>query len=197
MIDVAGIGELRWLGDAGSAAVDGGGLSLMAPPRSDWFNDPMGPDRHASAPALVFAPDGDVQLSACVTVDFAATFDAGVLFVHLDGERYAKLCFEYSPDREPMVVSVVTREVSDDANGPVVRGERCWLRISRMGAAFAFHHSNDGMHWALTRLFSLGSAGAEASIGFMAQSPTGDGCRVEFTDIGFAPTTLTDARDGS
>ena len=57
---------------------------------------------------------------------------------------WAKLCFEYSPQREPMVVSVVTRGLSDDCNSFVVDGATVWLRIARVGSAFAFHASTDG-----------------------------------------------------
>ena len=41
-----------------------------------------------------------------------------------------KLCFEHSPDRQPMIVSVVTRGVSDDANAFAVDGQTAWLRVS-------------------------------------------------------------------
>ena len=40
----------------------------------------------------------DFRLSARVTVDFRATFDAGVLLLWLDEAHWAKLCFEYTPD---------------------------------------------------------------------------------------------------
>ena len=36
-----------------------------------------------------------------MTVDFAATYDAGVLVLHERDDLGAKLCFEYSPQREP------------------------------------------------------------------------------------------------
>lgn len=197
IMKVDGVGRLEWLAEPGVAAAEAGRLTMTAPPESDWFNDPMGPARHASAPALVFRPDGDFQLSALVEVDFGSAFDAGVLFVFVDAERYAKLCFEYSPDGEPMVVSVVTRGVSDDANGPVVTGNRVWLRVSRMGDTFAFHHSTDGSRWNLTRLFSIGAGVTDAAVGFLAQSPTGQGCRVTFDETGFVSDSLADVRDGS
>ncbi|MEM7341867.1 MAG: DUF1349 domain-containing protein [Actinomycetota bacterium] len=199
MIELSGfgVGEWRWLAERGSASVDGARLKLEAPARSDWFSDPMSGARHASAPALVFTPAGDFQLSAQVKVGFASAFDAGVLFVHVDADRYAKLCFEYSPDGEPMVVSVVTRTVSDDANGPIINGNRIFLRVSRIGETFAFHHSADGERWALTRLFSIGPDAVGSFVGFLAQSPTGDGCQVTFSNVRLDRQTLADVRDGS
>ena len=113
--------------------------------------------------------DGDLQLSARVSVGFASTFDAGVLLLYAGEPAWAKLCFELSPDGRPMVVSVVTRDLSDDANAFAVEAEEIWLRISRIGAASAFHASQDGRRWELIRHFALG---ADAELGFLAQSPT-------------------------
>ena len=64
---------------------------------------------------------GDFLFQARVEVQVGESFDAGVLVVWLDETTWAKLCFEYSPQREPMVVSVVTRGTSDDCNSVVVR----------------------------------------------------------------------------
>lgn len=198
-VRVDGFPELRWLAGpgAGIASVEAGALTMEAPPRSDWFNDPGGPARHASAPALVIPCDADLQLSARVTVDFASAFDAGVLFVHQGDDDHAKLCFERSPQGEPMVVTVVTREVSDDSNEPVVDGDGVQLRISRIGEVFAFHFSIDGRRWRLSRLFRLRDPAAPTTVGFLAQSPTGEGCRVVFDRLALTATTLDDPRDGS
>lgn len=101
--------ELDWLDDVGDATVERDILTMQAAPRTDWFNDPAGPTRVANAPALVCRVSGDFQLEATINVDFAATFDAGVLFVHQTAEDWAKLCFERDPTGQPMVVTVVTR----------------------------------------------------------------------------------------
>jgi hypothetical protein len=34
-------------------------------------------------------------------------------------------------------------------------------------------------------------------VGFLTQSPTGDGCTARFSDVVFVPATLLDPRDGS
>jgi regulation of enolase protein 1 (concanavalin A-like superfamily) len=99
-----------------------------------------------------------------------------VLVVYESDDVWAKLCFEYSPQREPMVVSVVTRGVSDDCNSFVVDGSSVWLRIAGVGPAFAFHASTDGSNWSLSRHFAL-EAGGEPSIWFAAQSRRGRMCR--------------------
>jgi regulation of enolase protein 1 (concanavalin A-like superfamily) len=55
-------------------------------------------------------------------VDFNGKYDAGTLFLLADDSHWSKLCFEYSPDEQGMVVSVVTRGTSDDANAWNVEG---------------------------------------------------------------------------
>ena len=69
-----------------------------------------------------------------------------------------------------MVVSVVTRGVSDDADSRDVEGSGTWLRISRSASgSFAFHAATDGVHWSLIRHFSLGTGpGDVVRIGFLA-----------------------------
>jgi regulation of enolase protein 1 (concanavalin A-like superfamily) len=178
-------------------------VRTTALPRSDFFVDPVsaGPDDAFSAgnaaTLLGAPPDGDYQLSARVSVGFAAQYDAGVLMLHAGDVHWAKLCFEQSPAGEPMVVSVVTRGTSDDANAFVVSGESVWLRISRIGPAYAFHASTDGSHWQMVRLFSLAADAGEHRVGFEAQSPMGEGCPVRFDDVAFVPQRLADVRDGS
>ncbi|MBO3093654.1 DUF1349 domain-containing protein [Cellulomonas dongxiuzhuiae] len=180
-----------------------GTVRVTAPPRTDVFLDPRDGVSSDSAgvlnaPTLLGTPPaGDFQLTARVTVDFAATFDAGVLLLHVDDRHWGKLCFEYSPDGVPLIVSVVTRGVSDDANGFAVDGNQVWLRVSRIGAAYAYHASLDGTRWSLVRHFALADPQRVVTVGFEGQSPTGDGCAVTFDRIGFTPTRLGDLRDGS
>ena len=173
-----------------------GSRTLTVGARTDWFVHPGTGEAKLDAEAQLELVAGDFLLSARVEVDFAATFDAGVLVVWRDERTWAKLCFEYSPDRAPMVVSVVTRGVSDDANSAVVEGNAVWLRIARIGAAFAFHYSADGSRWQLVRHFALGGDG-ELQVGFLAQSPTGEGCRATFSQIDLRHETLGDIRSGA
>ena len=180
-----------------------GRVDVAAAPHSDIFVDP-GAGSQVNAETLFnavtllgSAPVGDFQLRARVTVDFAAKYDAGALLLWFDETFWAKLCFEFSPAGERMVVSVVNRGVSDDANGFVVGDPWVWLRVSRLGRVWAFHASTDGAHWRLIRAFGLDADAAALQIGLEAQSPTGDGCTVSFEGLRFSTETLGDLRDGS
>ena len=198
LVVLPGLSELplHRLGGVGEAAVHGDGVSLVAGPRTDWFIDPRRlAEPVLNAPALVGSTRGDFLLGARVTVEFGATFDAGALVVWGDERCWAKLCFEVSPEGEPMVVSVVTRGVSDDCNSFSVDTGRVWLRIARLGAAFAFHASTDGNRWRLVRHFAL-DVPDELRVGLEAQSPLGDGCTARFTELRFERATLADIRNG-
>jgi regulation of enolase protein 1 (concanavalin A-like superfamily) len=174
---------------------DDGALAIAAGPRTDMFVNPDGTDVVLNAPRLVFTPQGDFMLRARVAVDFAATYDAGVLLLYSSERSWAKLCFEYSPQRQPMIVSVVTQGFSDDANAYVVQGNQAFLRIARLGRAFAFHASADGASWQMIRHFTL-EPSIQLAAGFVAQSPTGAGCTATFADIAYAPERLADLRSG-
>ena len=73
-----------------------------------------------------------------------------------------------------------------------VRGGEIWLRVSRAGTTYALHASEDGEWWDLVRYLGLG--GGPAQVGFVAQSPTGQGCRARFDAVRFAPEGVADIR---
>lgn len=186
----------EWKNQPVSSAVDTERLSIVASGQTDWFVDPAGGMSKVNAPAALFAPtDAHYTLSARVTVDFASTYDAGVLAIYERDDCWAKLCFEYSPQRQPMVVSVVTRGTSDDCNSVIIDGRSVYLRLYYHGPALAFHYSLDGSYWHLVRHFTLGAL-AQPRIGFLAQSPTGAGCAVAFERVAYKAATLADLRSG-
>jgi hypothetical protein len=177
---------------------DDGALTVVAPARTDMFVDPAGGEPVVTAPRLLGpAPEGDFQFSARVRVDFADSFDAGCLLVYAGPRHWAKLAYERSPQGAGMAVSVITRGFSDDANGFVVAdGAPLWLRIARLGPAWAFHASTDGKWWEFVRHFRLDPADEPVRIGLEAQAPVGSGCTVTFDQIAFHATRLADLRDG-
>jgi regulation of enolase protein 1 (concanavalin A-like superfamily) len=171
-------------------------IAIEAGPRTDLFVDPGGGEPVLNAAMLLGGTDGDFVLSARVRADLRATFDAGALIVHAGDRAWAKLALERSPQGEAMVVSVVTRGVSDDANGAVVAGDGVFLRVARIGSTCALHASSEGARWDLVRHFAL-EAPSDVAAGLLAQSPTGEGCTATFDEIRFEARTLADLRNGS
>jgi uncharacterized protein len=194
---IAGLAGGHWSLQPAGWSYSDGLLTIDAAGPTDLFIDPQGAAPTLNAAALRYAaPEGDWMLSATVQVGFGATYDAGVLLIWAGDRVWGKLCFEYSPQAEPMVVSVVTREVSDDANAFTVAGDTVALRVSRIGSAFAFHASVAGGAWQLIRHFGLPSDGS-FEIGFVSQSPTGAGCRSCFSQIALRRERLADLRSGA
>jgi regulation of enolase protein 1 (concanavalin A-like superfamily) len=187
--------NLHWLNEPEQARLDR--VQLTAGPATDWFIDPRGhSDPILNAPALVGRTRGDFLLHAHVAVELGSTFDAGALVCFSDWRTWAKLCLERSPEGEPTVVSVVTRDTSDDCNSFALEASHAWLRIARIATGLAFHTSTDSVTWRLIRHFAL-PIGEELLVGFEAQSPLGPGCTATFTGIRYDRATLQDIRSGA
>ena len=190
---------LAWVNEPASFELGADGLlAIDAGAETDLFSDPGGSTPIDNAPAALFAPpDARFLLSARVTAAFAAAFDAAALLLRTGNGRWAKLAFEVSPQHQPMVVSVVTRGVSDDSNGILVDDPHVYLRLAVTERTIAFHASRDGSRWELVRYFSLEEPLTDIRVGFAAQSPTGTGCRATFAEIAYRAGELGDRRDGS
>ncbi|MFD0773290.1 DUF1349 domain-containing protein [Streptomonospora algeriensis] len=171
-------------------------LVLSTAGGTDLFTDPADGARRDNAPALVGALDGDFRVSALVRVGLSAAFDAAVLLLYASPDAWAKLCLESSAQGRPTIVSVVNRGVSDDCNSFAVdpQAEDVRLRISRSGSAYAFHVRVGDAPWELIRYFALRDT---AEVGFLAQSPTGEGTTARFEEIAYSAERLADVRDGS
>lgn len=196
--EIPGLPPLEWTSSPSHASYDDaeGTLTLTATAGVDWSNDSLGGEQQHRASALGFTAPESFSLSARVLVASPrTTFDAGVLSLWVE-DHWAKLCFEYSPQGEAMVVSVVTNGFSDDSNGPVVTAPWVYLRVSRVGPAWAFHSSLDGRVWSFVRLFRLETV-KPVHVGFMAQAPMGERCEVRFDTIELTEKPPADLRDGS
>ena len=188
--------ELTWENPPQAWKIEQQTLSITAGAQTNLFTDPAGTREENSAPRAIFLPpDGDFLFSAKIEVGFQSTFDAGVLMIYVNADYWAKLCFEYSPQRQPMVVSVINRGVSDDCNSVVIDGNVVYLRIAKIGKTFALHYSLDGRYWHFVRYFTFGIADP-VKIGFSSQAPTGEGCTAMFSEVAYTQTTLKDARNG-
>ncbi len=184
---------LEWLNEPTTYTLEP--LSMTANAKTDWFVSPQGDMTKVNAPALLFNVNQDFTLSARVSVGFKSAFDAAVLAFYQNEASWAKLCFEVSPDGDPMLVSVVTKGTSDDCNSVFITANSIYLRIAKVANAFAFHHSTDNKYWHFTRTFALDKS-LPLKAGFLVQAPTGEGCTADFDDISYQTKTLKDLRSG-
>lgn len=197
-VEMPGLPPLTWTHQEGRHHQDGDVLVLTSDAGVDWTNDATGAEPSHTSTSLAFDLEEPFQLSARVSVDSPrTTFDAAVLTLWANEDCWAKLCFEYSPQGEEMVVSVVTDRFSDDANGPVVLEGSVWLRVSSLPeGAYAFHYSTNGAVWSFVRQFRL-DAPTRPRIGFMSQAPMGPAATARFSGISLVREQLADVRDGS
>jgi hypothetical protein len=108
---------LKWHNATTDWSIDkDGALSLAAGKKTDWFVWPGAGDyRPDSSPRLLFAANGDFSFSARVDVTAHATYDAGCLALYGTASHWAKFCLERQADGRLALVSVITRDLSDDA----------------------------------------------------------------------------------
>src|SRR5262249_56711500 len=146
------------------------------------FFDPFDTTINNTAQMFLFVPANDYVFGAKVKVGFKTKWDAGALMVWADEHHWAKLSFELSPAKQPTLVTVVTRGLSDDCNSVPISGNTVYLQIARSGSAYVFYFSSDGKNWQIVRVFSLGE-GLKPKVGFESQSPAGQGTEVVFSEI--------------
>lgn len=188
--------RLNWVNKPATYKYQEGMLTITASEKTDLFIDPQHEYAVVNSPKAVFSPLDSFLFSGKVQVIFKTDYDAGVLVVYAGPKEWAKLCFEYSPQKRPFVVSVVNNGISDDCNHVPILGNTVFLRIAGLGKnIFAFHYSMDGKYWNLVRYFSL-NAKNEARVGFSSQSPTGSSCTSTFSEIKYSLVKLGDIRNG-
>ena len=195
-VSVPGLpGPFEWKNTPVSWKAGASGLTIVSGQKTDWYISPMDGKASASAPLLLFKPDEDFVLSAKVSVDFRSQWDAGFLMVYVDDKTWAKFALEMSAYQEPTVVTVVTRDVSDDCNSTPITGHSVYLQIAKSGPALIFYASPDGRSWKLVRAFTLGSAGS-LRVGFASQAPVGESGTAEFSEIQYRAGQVKDVFAG-
>ncbi|WP_018883514.1 DUF1349 domain-containing protein [Paenibacillus massiliensis] len=177
-------------------------MIMYAPEKTDIFcnngavsEEGITPESLANAPFFYKEVCGNFVLRAKVQLDFKDVYDAACLMVMKDWEVWGKLCFELTDFNTHAVVSVVTNQTSDDANGNNIDGDSVWLQISRVGQSFAFHYSLDGEQFFMARFFNL-PVEDEVKVGFLAQSPTGRGGDRTYSHFSLEQTTVKNIRFG-
>ncbi len=175
--------------------VDGTTLTLEAGPKTDMFRDPNVTYNTDNAPKLLFKPSDDFILSCTIEHDFTAKWDGGAIVLVGDDRNWVKFCFEKDYKLTNRVVSVVTKDVSDDSNSIQVPSNKVYFKLAKAGNVITLYQSTDGRDWYLVRhlQFDL-KQGFRA--GFLAQSPTGERCIVRFSEIRYEERKIRDPYAG-
>jgi regulation of enolase protein 1 (concanavalin A-like superfamily) len=172
-------------------------LTLQSTEKTDYFNEPDGKTKYGNAPLLLAALDNrkPFTFSARLTPTFAKTYDAGALYLYADRDHWLKFAFEMDERMLTRIVTVRTRETSDDNNHDVVAAAAVWLRISSNGESVGFYYSVDNSAWQLVRVYK-NDFPADVWLGLSSQSPLGAGNATVFSDASLVPKAVSDFRLG-
>lgn len=186
----------QWMNPPGVFRVLNNSIQVAADKGSDFFNNPENGEITATAPLLFREVTGDFVATTLVKPNFSDTWNAAALMVHADSANWIKFAFENSDATGKSIVTVVTRGVSDDANGVILeQRDAVWLRMIRKGNIFAMHWSEDGNAYKMARLSKLPAA-EKVKVGMEAQCPVGAGATHKFLYFSLEHKTVKDLRKG-
>ena len=172
-------------------------VTALAGPKTDWFVDPASDFKAGNAPLYMKEAPGAFTLTCKIRPFFENIYDAGSIMLYINSENWVKFAFENTDMGQKSVVSVVTDEVSDDANGEKITAESVWLKMSRKNRMIGLYYSLDSIQWKMVRLFRHSIEETDTVYaGLEAQSPLGEKCRVEFSQITFTEKSVEDFRKG-
>jgi regulation of enolase protein 1 (concanavalin A-like superfamily) len=113
-----------------------------------------------------------------------------------DSLNWVKFCFEKDYKLKKRVVSVVTRNVSDDCNSVEIASDKVYYKMAKADNVVTLYYSLDGADWMLVRHLQIETR-MPFRIGFLAQSPTGTECSVEFKEIRYEAKKIKDPYAGN
>jgi regulation of enolase protein 1 (concanavalin A-like superfamily) len=186
--------RLAWLAEPESWRFSGEGLEVAPKAKTDFFRPHEGVGRDNAA-LLYTGVRGDFTAATLAEADLVAFGDAAALTIRSSEQLWAKICIERSPVGDVSVVSVVTRDWSDDANGELLDRPTCRLRITRKGHRIGMHYSTDGKTWRFVRAVGLPMPD-EILVGIHAQAPYRGGCRALFRSFTLEEKAVEDFRSG-
>ena len=161
-------------------------IVLTAGKETDLHNPANGSYYRHNAPKFLFTPDPNFVFSARVEPSFENQYDGGAILLYSDSENWAKVLLEYMDNKPMLGISVIKDKITDDAYF-IPLGKDVFLRVTKVGKVFNFLTSPDGKEWTVIREFVYHKP-EKLKIGFYAQSPIGNSCQVEFSDITYSGT---------
>ena len=187
---------LTWLNKPEKYEIQNNSIIITAPENSDFFIDPEDHKSTATAPVLYREVAGDFIAVTKVTPDLTSQWNAAALLVFLDDFNWIKFGFENSDATGPGIVSVITRETSDDANGAILNdAASLWLKLVRKGDNYSMHWSLNGKEYKMARLAAMPSVDT-VKLGIEAQCPAGSQAIHRFDYFSIESTTVKALRAG-
>ena len=190
------LGDFKWLNEPKSFEIENGTLKVVAEKETDFFNDPENNKKTSTAPVLFKEINGDFVAKALVRPDFSSMWNAVALMVYIDNDNWIKFAFENSDATGRSIVSVVTKKVSDDANGVILNEQdQIWLKLVRKGNIYSMFWSKNGKDFKMTRLCTMPKIDT-VKIGLEVQSPVGKSVAHKIDHFEIERTTVKNLRKG-
>ncbi|HAN38116.1 MAG TPA: hypothetical protein DCQ29_04360, partial [Chitinophagaceae bacterium] len=175
---------LSWYNQPDSFAIVGNKLVIVAGEKTDMFRDPNVTYNTDNAPKLLFEPAPNFVLTTAIQHTFTHKWDGGAIVLIEDSLHWIKFCFEKDYTGTKRVASVVTNNISDDCNSIAIAGNKVFYKLAKSDNVITLYASVDGKKWLLIRHLQFNHS-KPLKVGFLAQSPTGKRCRVEFSNISY------------
>jgi uncharacterized protein len=186
---------LFWENKPLSYSIANNELTIIAGEKTDMFRDPNVTYNTDNAPKLLFKGDEDFVLTTTIEHSFANKWDGGAIIIKSDSLNWVKFCFEKDYTGARRVVSVVTKNISDDCNSVEIDSDKVFYKIAKAGNVVTLYYSTDGAKWFLVRHLQF-DAKPGFKVGFLAQSPTGTKCEVKFSQINYEKKKIKDPYAG-
>ncbi|GGD69546.1 hypothetical protein GCM10011514_37070 [Emticicia aquatilis] len=173
-------------------------LEMVSSTETDFFIEPgQPPYNKANAPLLLIPVDNSKPFTFSIKVSptHLVKYDAGMAFLYVNDSEWLKFAFEVDERMIGRIVTVKTKEFSDDNNHDVIPAKSVYLKISSDTKVVGFYYSLDAKTWQLVRVFK-NEYPQNLKIGIGSQSPAGKGNKSIFSEFQFAETNVKDFRMG-
>ena len=186
----------NWMNEPEEFQFYDGSMKIKTGEKTDFFNNPENNKITANAPFLYKELEGDFVATALVKPNFDDIWNACSILIHMDATHWIKLAFENSDATGKSIVTVVTNEISDDANGAILNeNDTIWLRIIRKGNIYALHWSESSKDFKMARLAAM-PAFENVKVGIETQCPAGAGAEHEILFFSVDQRAINDLRKG-
>lgn len=176
----------------------GNKIEITSGAETDFFIESgLPPYEKANAPLLLKTVDNTkpFTFSFKTTPVHKVKYDAGMSFIYVDDKHWLKFAFEADERMKKRLVTVKTKDFSDDNNHDAVKSPSVFMKISSDTKVIGFYYSIDGKTWQLVRVFK-NEYPPTIKIGVGSQSPVGKGNKSVFEQFRFSETSVKDFRMG-
>jgi regulation of enolase protein 1 (concanavalin A-like superfamily) len=180
-----------WENKAEKFSANANEMVMVAGEKTDMFRDPNVTYNTDNAPKLLFRPDNDFVLIASIEHSFSSKWDGGAIVLKQDSLNWIKFCFEKDYTGARRVVSVVTKNISDDCNSVEIKTNKVFYKLAKADNVITLYYSLEGKKWFLIRHLQF-DTDKNLTLGFLAQSPTGKKCQVKFSNISYQAKKIKD-----